>query len=243
MLLLGALGLVALVALVALGFGVRERAARRGAEERAQRLERAQHEVVRGVLDIVHARDQMTARHSVAVAEYARDLAAAAGATEREQWLVHAAGLYHELGKAVFPDAILWAAGRLTPEQWAVVERHPDVGADLVARLEGHEEVAELIRCHHERLDGWGYPRGLSGDEIPRLARVLGVADAFDAMTASDSYRPPLQVRDALEELRHAAGTQLDPQLVELFVSRLERAGEVGAGATQGARVTADPLH
>ena len=107
---------------------------------------------------------------------------------------------------------------RLTEEDWELIRSHPQRGADIVGRVHGYQDVAEIVLCHHERIDGRGYPRNLAGDDIPELARILAVADCFDVMTARDSYRTPMPFEDAIVELRRVAGTQLDARFVEIFV-------------------------
>jgi putative nucleotidyltransferase with HDIG domain len=210
---------------------LRSQANAEAAEEHSRRLARVQFGVVRAMLDSVHARDRMTARHSAAVARYARSIADRAGYSKHDQELVHIAALLHDVGKFIFTDAIFWSAGRLSDDQWALIKRHPEQGAEIVGRLEGYGEVAEIIRAHHERLDGLGYPRGLQGDEIPALARMISVADTYDVMTARDSYRVPVAPQEAIAELRRVAGTQLDPEFVEHFVAIL---AEEGVGFRHG---------
>ena len=176
--------------------------------------------LVRIILDFLDARDQMTARHSAAVARYARRIAAAAGRPDAEQRLVHTAALYHDVGKVMFADR-MFKAGKLTDEEWEIVKRHPERGAELVGHLPNHAEVAEIILAHHERIDGRGYPRGLSGDDIPLLSRMISIADTYDVMTGRDSYRQPVSSAEAIEELRRVAGSQLDAELVEIFVENV----------------------
>jgi putative nucleotidyltransferase with HDIG domain len=176
--------------------------------------------LVRIILDFVNARDQMTARHSAAVARYASRIAEAAGCPESEQQLVHTAALYHDVGKVMFADR-MFKAGKLTDEEWEIVKRHPARGAELVGHLPNHAEVAAIILAHHERIDGRGYPRGLAGEDIPRLSRMISVADTYDVMTGRDSYRKPVSSEEAIVELRRVAGTQLDTELVEIFVERV----------------------
>jgi putative nucleotidyltransferase with HDIG domain len=163
----------------------------------------------------------MTARHSAAVARYAREIAAAAGLSESDQELAHAAGLLHDVGKFVLPDRILKSDARLTEEDWATIRKHPVEGARIVSQVDGYQAIGEVIRGHHERLDGLGYPRGLAGNEIPELARIIAIADVYDVMTARESYRTPVSSLDALAEMRRAAGTQLDGRLVEIFAGVL----------------------
>jgi putative nucleotidyltransferase with HDIG domain len=176
--------------------------------------------LVRIILDFLDARDQMTARHSAAVARYARRIAEAAGCPEAEQRLVHTAALYHDVGKVMFADR-MFKAGKLTDEEWEIVKRHPERGAELVGHLPNHEDVAAIILAHHERIDGRGYPRGLAGEDIPRLSRMISIADTYDVMTGRDSYRQPVSSAEAIEELRRVSGAQLDSSLVEIFVERV----------------------
>jgi len=187
-------------------------------------LEALHHGVIRVMVETLGMRDRMTARHSAAVARFAKATAAAAGLSLRDQELVHTAGLLHDVGKFTFPDHTLTGT-RLTEEDWELIRSHPQRGADIVGRVHGYQEVAEIVLCHHERIDGRGYPRHLAGDDIPVLARILAVADCFDVMTARDSYRRPMAFEDAIAELRRVAGTQLDAQFVEIFVGIVQGAG------------------
>jgi putative nucleotidyltransferase with HDIG domain len=176
--------------------------------------------LVRIILDFLDARDHMTARHSAAVARYAQRIAQAAGCSDSEQRLVHTAALYHDVGKVMFADR-MFKAGKLTDEEWEIVKRHPERGAELVGHLPNHEEVAGIILAHHERIDGRGYPRGLAGADIPRLSRMISIADTYDVMTGRDSYRQPVSSAEAIEELRRVSGSQLDGDLVEIFVEQV----------------------
>jgi putative nucleotidyltransferase with HDIG domain len=183
----------------------------------------------RGVLNAVlrglALRDRMTARHSAAVARYARELAVATGASAVQQRLVHTSGLLHDIGKFILPDSILQAERGLTAKDWELVKDHPAASAEIVAQVPGYDVVARAILHHHERIDGGGYPDGLRGDEIPWLSRVISVADTYDAMTARDSYSPCRSVPAAVAELERVAGTQLDAPLVECFVDLLRTRG------------------
>jgi len=115
-----------------------------------------------------------------------------------------------------------------------IVRQHPVNGAELVRRIEGYDKIAAVILAHHERVDGTGYPRGLRGEEIPPLARIISVADTYDVLTARDTYRPPISSPEAIAELRSVAGSQLDGRFVELFIEVLERE-EIGFTHTEDA--------
>lgn len=197
--------------------------------DRAERLAGLQLGVLVSMIETLALRDRMTARHSAAVARYARAMAAALGLDEAEQDLVHTAGLLHDIGKFAFRDEILLADARLTDEQWEIVKRHPEDGAAIVRRIDGYGPVAEIVAAHHERWDGRGYPRGLAGEQIPLPARLIAVADTYDVITARDSYRKPVPVAEAIHELRRVAGHQLDPQVVEVFIALLT-AGDLSFG-------------
>ena len=192
-------------------------------EGRTRELASLQVGLLGTVLQTLSLRDKMTARHSAAVARYSREIARELGLSERAQDVVHTAALLHDIGKFIFPDSILFAATKLTPEDMEIVRRHPEQGARLVARIDGYGPVAEIILAHHERIDGNGYPNGLMGEQIPLAARIISVADTYDVMTSRDSYRRPVSSREAIEELRRVSDKQLDTVVVETFVSLLER--------------------
>jgi putative nucleotidyltransferase with HDIG domain len=191
-------------------------------EKRSKQLASFQVGMLSAMLRTLDLRDQMTARHSAAVARYSRAIAQRAGFSRQEEELVHIAALLHDIGKFILPDRILKANVPLTDEDWMLIKRHPQQGARVVSSLDGYGPVADIILAHHERIDGKGYPRGLSGDDIPELARIISVADTYDVMTARDSYRTPMSSYDAIVELRRVAGKQLDSRFVEVFIELLE---------------------
>jgi putative nucleotidyltransferase with HDIG domain len=190
--------------------------------ERAERLAALQIGVLFSMIETLALRDRMTARHSAAVARYARAMAIAMRLAPDQQELTHTAGLLHDIGKFAFPDSILFADRPLTDEQWALVKRHPADGANVVRRVEGYGPVADIVLSHHERWDGSGYPNGLAGEDIPLVARLISAADAYDVLTARDSYRRPISREAALVELRRSAGSQFDPGVVEALATVLE---------------------
>jgi putative nucleotidyltransferase with HDIG domain len=219
------------VALAALVLGVfqyllwaRVQAYERGEElsQRTRELASLQVGLLSTVVQTLSMRDAMTARHSAAVARYAREVARLLGVDEREQDHIHTAALLHDIGKFIFPDSILLADRKLTDEEWEIVKLHPEQGARLVRRIEGYGPVADIIIAHHERIDGKGYPNGVSGDEIPLGSRIISVADTYDVMTSRDSYRRPVSTEAAIVELRRVAGSQLDPIVVERFIEMVE---------------------
>jgi putative nucleotidyltransferase with HDIG domain len=189
---------------------------------RARQLAGFQVSLLSALLRALDLRDRMTARHSAAVARYSREIAAAAGLPADQQELVHTAALLHDIGKFVLPDSIVKSSRRkLTDEEWEAIRRHPAEGAALVSQIDGYTPISEIILAHHERIDGAGYPRGISGDDIPLLSRVISVADTYDVITARDSYRKPMSSHEAIEELRRVSGTQLDERYVEVFAELL----------------------
>ena len=192
-------------------------------ELRAKQLAGFQVALLSALLRTLDLRDRMTARHSAAVARYAREIAAQAGLSDAQQELVHTAGLLHDIGKFVLPDSILKSTrNQLGEAEWEEIKKHPYEGARIVSQIDGYAPIGDIILAHHERPDGLGYPRGLSGDQIPELSRVIAVADVYDVMTARDSYREPVSSYEAVVELRRVAGTQLDPRFVEALVEVLE---------------------
>ena len=194
-------------------------------EERTTQLASLQVGVLAAMIQTLSLRDHMTARHCAAVARYSREIARAAGLSQEEQDLVHIAGLLHDIGKFIFPDSILLANRRLDDDDWEIVKRHPAQGAKVVRQVDGYGPVADIILAHHERIDGKGYPSGIAGEAIPKLSRIISVADTYDTMTARDSYRKPVEPGDAIAELRRVSGAQLDGFFVEVFVDLLERKG------------------
>ncbi len=192
-------------------------------ELRAKQLAGFQVALLSALLRTLDLRDRMTARHSAAVARYAREIAAEAGLSVEDQALAHSAGLLHDIGKFSLPDSILKSARRqLNEREWSEIKKHPAEGARIVAQIDGYAPIAELILAHHEQIDGTGYPSGLVADEIPELARVIAVADAYDVMTARDSYRAPMTSHEAMAELRRVSGRQFDGRFVEALIRVLQ---------------------
>ncbi len=170
-------------------------------------------------------RDSRTARHSAAVAAFARDIATACAMSRREAELAHTAGLLHDIGRFALPDRVMERQGSLTEDDWEAIRLHPELGADLLRDLGVYGPVAQIVRAHHERIDGRGYPDGLKGDEIPAIARIVAVAEVYDTLTAEDTYRDRMTSFQAVTELRRVAGRQLDERYVEALASLLAGRG------------------
>ncbi len=166
-------------------------------------------------------RDAGTARHSRTVGAYARQTALALGMAEGRVERIHAAGVLHDLGKLGIADAILHKPGPLDQAEWREIMRHPEIGARILEHA-GLPDIADWVRAHHERVDGGGYPKGTVGDQIPLEARILAVADAYEAMIADRPYRAGMPALSACEELVRCSGTQFDPAVVDAFIGALE---------------------
>ena len=179
-------------------------------------------DVLQGLVVTIDHKDRYTKRHSEDVACYALFLAARMGLDETESAVLRTAGLLHDIGKIGIPDDILRKPGRLSPYEYEIVKQHVALGDLIVRDLPDIERVRAGIRHHHERWDGQGYLDRLEQMQIPLVARILAVGDAFSAMTTTRPYRKALSVQQALDELRAAAGTQLDPDLVAAFVEGIE---------------------
>jgi diguanylate cyclase (GGDEF)-like protein len=184
--------------------------------------------------EAVDLRDAGTASHSRTVGVYARDIACALGLPPERLERIHAAGVLHDLGKVGIADAILLKPGALSPEEWDEMRRHPEIGAQILEHA-GMDDIAGFVRSHHERLDGKGYPLGLTAEEIPIEARILAVADAYEAMTAERPYRTAVTAAAAREELTRCAGTQFDPAVVTAFLAILDDGEQAKTGLISAA--------
>lgn len=171
---------------------------------------------VKALTAAIDAKDRYTFGHSERVAWMGRALARDMGLSEADAERVHIAGLVHDVGKIGVPEAVLTKPGKLTDDEFAMIRMHPTIGNRILEGVPLLEDVLPGVLHHHERWDGRGYPYGLAGEDIPRIARVLAVADTFDAMSSNRSYRPALSRAAVLAEIGRSAGTQLDPDIAAL---------------------------
>ena len=181
--------------------------------------------VLAGLLRALDTRDGRAARHAAAVARFARDIAESVGMSKQDCELAHTAGLLHDMGHFALSDRVHERDRTLTHEDWAAIQRHPELGAEMLRDLGMYGPISEIVRAHHERVDGRGYPNGLSAAEIPEIAKIIAVAEVYDTLTAGDTYRTPMSSFEALRELRRVAGTQLDARYVEVLARLLSGEG------------------
>jgi putative nucleotidyltransferase with HDIG domain len=198
------------------------------------RLERANLSFATALVATLDARDRYTAGHSAAVAIYARDIAKRMGFDGDMQELAHTCGLVHDVGKIGLPAGLLEKPGALTLEERRQMELHSVIGEGILRRVEDYAEIAQVVRHHHERVDGLGYPDGLSGEDIPMLSRIIAVADAYNAMTSDRPYRDAMPSRVARLRLAQAVESQFDTAVVAAFEAIL-------ASATEEYRMGKDP--
>jgi len=187
----------------------------------SEQLRRTLRSTVRALAAAIEAKDEYTRGHSERVTNYALKCGAAMLLTEAELQTLELAGYLHDVGKIGIPESILRKAGPLTEEEYAIVRQHSRLGANIVRNIEGGGEIAEIILHHHERWDGKGYPDGIARDKCSLLARILTVADAYDAMSSQRPYRDRLAVEKVFRTLREASGRQFDPAVVEALVRSL----------------------
>jgi putative nucleotidyltransferase with HDIG domain len=173
---------------------------------------------VEAMAEALDARDPYTAGHSIRVAEYSRRLARELGLDSVQIETVYVAAHLHDIGKIGTPDTVLQKRGKLTKEEFDIIKLHPGVGKRILSKVAGFETYLNVVELHHENVDGTGYPHGLQGEKIPLDARIVRVADAFDAMTSDRAYRPSLTRSQALDQIRMFSGKQFDARVAEAFL-------------------------
>jgi ribonuclease P protein subunit RPR2 len=201
--------------------------------DRRHELRRSYMATVRALCNAVEARDAYTGKHAERVAAYGMEIARVLDAPFSDDPEVEFGFLLHDVGKVAVPDSILWKPEPLTPEERTLMERHPLVGWEILREIDFLGEAKLVVRHHHERWDGAGYPDGLAGELIPLSARVFAVADVLDALTTVRPYRAPSELAHARGMIEEASGTQFDPEVVDAFMAipreRLDRIRVEGA--------------
>jgi putative nucleotidyltransferase with HDIG domain len=195
-------------------------------EDLNDRLERASLSFAGALVATLDARDRYTAGHSAAVAVYCRDIAQRMGLSEEDQHLVHLCGLVHDIGKVGLPPGLLEKSGALTLDERRQMEQHPVIGERILSKVEDYADIARIVRHHHERFDGLGYPDNLRGNDIPMLSRIIAVADAYNAMTSDRPYRDAMPSRVARLRLAQAVESQFDTSVVAAFEAVLAGASD-----------------
>ena len=185
-------------------------------------IEQAYLEAIETLRYTVEAKDFYTRGHSDRVAAYSVLIGEKLGLSEEELKTLETGGLVHDIGKIGIPDSILLKETSLTNEEYAEIKNHPLIGAHILSYASIFTNLIPIVKYHHERYDGKGYPSGISGEDIPLLARIVSIADTFDAMISRRSYRNALSLDFAIKELKKAMGTQLDPNIVPIFIDIIE---------------------
>lgn len=187
-----------------------------------EKLERISMQIVKALSGAIDAKDTYTNGHSTRVAEYAREIAKRAGFSEKLQDDIYMMGLLHDVGKIGIPETIINKPARLTDEEYHVIQTHPLLGAQILSNITEFPKFATGARWHHERYDGKGYPDGIAGEEIPVEARIIAVADAYDAMSSRRSYREVLTQEYVRGELAKGKGSQFDPVFTDIMLQMID---------------------
>ena len=178
---------------------------------------------IQAIINSLHEKNKREEQHSQRVSYLCEEIGIAMGQSERELNELKTVGLLHDIGKIAIDENLLNKPGRLTPEEWSEMKRHPEIGYRILSSVNDMAEMAELVLAHHERWDGKGYPKGLKGKEIPLQSRIIMVADAYDAMTSERAYRKPLDEETIVKELKENSGKQFDPEIVMIFIDKVMR--------------------
>ena len=189
--------------------------------ESNEKLEKAYLDMVQTLRYTVEAKDTYTRGHSDRVSEYSVLIGEKLGLPEDKIKTLRIGGLFHDIGKIGIPDSILLKPDKLSDDEYSQIKNHPSIGAHILGSAEIFKDIIPIVKHHHERYDGNGYPSRLKGEEIPYIARIAAVADTFDAMTSRRSYRGPIDIEHVKEEIKRCEGTQFDPQIAEVFLDIL----------------------
>ena len=184
-------------------------------------LENATVQLMSSLQSAMEEKDYYTAGHTMRVTEYALMLGMAMGLSESDILVLRRASQFHDIGKLVIDLSCIQKPGKLTEEEWVLIRKHPSVGANIIQPLGFMEREQFIIRHHHERMDGKGYPDGLTGDQLDDLTKILIVVDSYDAMTSKRNYRKNMSMEEAIEELYRCSGTQFSPNIVEYFARNI----------------------
>lgn len=198
----------------------------KSAEESQLKLKTMNRKIMRTLARTIDAKDQYTNGHSLRVAEYARELAKRKGKTKSQQENIYYAALLHDVGKIHTPDAIINKPTRLTKDEFDYIKLHPISGYYILRDIDEISQIAQGAKWHHERYDGNGYPNGLKGENIPEVARIIGVADAYDAMTSNRSYRTVMPQEKVRSEIENGKGTQFDPLIADIMLLMIDEDSE-----------------
>ncbi|WP_033153651.1 HD domain-containing phosphohydrolase [Pseudobutyrivibrio ruminis] len=191
-------------------------------EEKTRENENLFLHVVESLADAIDAKDNYTKGHSGRVAVFSKEIARRYGYDEKHQEQIFMMGLLHDVGKIGVPDEVINKPGRLTDEEFAKIKKHPGIGGKILGNIKEMPELAAGAKWHHERYDGKGYPEGLSGEDIPEEARIIAVADAYDAMTSTRSYRGALPVEVVRGEIEKGKGSQFDPKFADIMIEMID---------------------
>ena len=191
-------------------------------EDRREKVERLSQQVILTLAKTIDAKDKYTKGHSERVADYSRAIAKRMNLSEQEQQEIYWMGLLHDVGKIGIPDTIINKSGKLTDEEFHIIQKHPVIGVDILSTISEIPDISSGARSHHERYDGGGYPDKTAGENIPLVARIIGVADAYDAMTSKRSYREVLPQEVVRAEIVKGKGTQFDPRCAEIMLEMID---------------------
>lgn len=194
----------------------------KAAEDRREKVERLSEQVILTFAKTIDAKDKYTSGHSERVASYSREIAKRMGMSDADQQEIYQMGLLHDIGKIGVPDAIINKAGKLTDEEFQMIKKHPEIGAEILTTISELPGISVGAKYHHEKYDGTGYPDKVAGEDIPFPARIIGIADAYDAMTSKRSYRDALPQQVVREEIEKGRGTQFDPDCADIMIQMIE---------------------